>query len=493
MSPLFLLLPILLPILGGFLLIPWDPSSSKVRNCYAMAVVCLTSILVWTALLTVGPAIGPESIEVYSFTKGFSIRFGLDSLAMMFALLVSVMWPLVMLYAFDYMEHEEQANGFFGFYVMTYGITLGLAFASNMTTIYVFIEMLTLVTIPLVTFYSNHDSMYAGRKYAAYTIGGASLGLFAVVVASLYGDAGNFAYGGILSGPYNPTVLQTAFLFGFFGFGVKAAVFPLHGWLPSASVAPTPVTALLHAVAVVNSGVFSIIRLTWYVYGPDFLRGTLCLKVAQAFVIFTLVYAAAAAVKERHFKRRLAYSTVANLSYMLFGILLMTPEGLEAGMLHMLFHSVIKITLFMCAGAFMHSTGNSYVYEVNGIGRRMPVTFIMYTCCALSLTGIPGLCGFVSKLHLIMSGLAEGSILAFIGSAALMCAAFLCAMYTLTVSARAFFPMEGSSLYEEEGSAHEAHLMMLIPICAFTLINVVCGLYPAPLIGLIDRIARGLM
>ena len=164
MSPLFLLLPILLPILGGFLLIPWDPSSSKVRNCYAMAVVCLTSILVWTALLTVGPAIGPESIEVYSFTKGFSIRFGLDSLAMMFALLVSVMWPLVMLYAFDYMEHEEQANGFFGFYVMTYGITLGLAFASNMTTIYVFIEMLTLVTIPLVTFYSNHDSMYAGRK-----------------------------------------------------------------------------------------------------------------------------------------------------------------------------------------------------------------------------------------------------------------------------------------------------------------------------------------
>ena len=489
MSPLFLLLPILLPVAGGFLLIPWDPASKKTRNCFSMALVCITSILVWAALLTVGQ----ESIEVYSFTKGFSIMFGIDSLSVMFALLVSVMWPFVMLYAFDYMEHEEKANGFFGFYIMTYGITLGLAFASNMTTIYVFIEMLTLVTIPLVTFYSDHESMFAGRKYAAYTIGGASLALFAVVIASLYGDAGDFAYGGILSGNINPNLMQLAFLFGFFGFGVKAAVFPLHSWLPTASVAPTPVTALLHAVAVVNSGVFSIIRLTWYVYGPDILKGTLCLKICQGFVIFTLVFAAALAVKERHFKRRLAFSTVANLSYMLFGIMLMTPAGLEAGMLHMVFHSVIKMTLFLCAGAFMHSTGNSYVYEVNGVGRRMPITFIMYTLCALSLTGIPGLCGFVSKLHLVMAGLEADTVLSFVGAAALMCAAFLCAIYTLTVSVRAFFPMNGSDRYAEEGSAHESHMLMLVPISFFTIINVIFGVYPAPVIGLIEKISRGLL
>lgn len=490
MSSLILIIPILVPIIGGYLIIPLGFKNRKVRDAYAMAVVCITSILTWICLWKVGIV----SATLYSFTRGFSIDLRADEPARLFAVMVSLMWPLVMLYAFEYMSHTRRGNSFFAFYVMTYGVTLGVAFSANMTTLYMFYDLLSLVTIPLVTHYADHESSFAGRKYAAYTIGGASLAFFAVVMTSIYNGAGNFLYGGNLYGPYDPGLMQLVFLFGFFGFGVKAAVFPLHSWLPTASVAPTPVTALLHAVAVVNTGVFAIMRLAWYTYGPDFLKGTLCLKIAQAFAVFTLVYAACLAVKQRHFKRRLAFSTISNLSYMLFGILLMTPEGLEAGLLHMVFHGIIKITLFMCAGAFMHETMHSYVYEINGVGRKMPVTFAMYTISALSLVGIPGLCGFISKLHLVLGGLEEGSALAVIGSAALMLSAFLCAIYTLSVSVRAFFPMEGTDRYigADDYVAKEVGALMLLPICTFTLVNVIFGLFPGPLTSFIEKMAWGI-
>ena len=482
MSSLILIIPILVPIIGGYLIIPLGFKNRKVRDAYAMAVVCITSILTWICLWKVGIV----SATLYSFTRGFSIDLRADEPARLFAVMVSLMWPLVMLYAFEYMSHTRRGNSFFAFYVMTYGVTLGVAFSANMTTLYMFYDLLSLVTIPLVTHYADHESSFAGRKYAAYTIGGASLAFFTVVMTSIYNGAGNFLYGGNLYGPYDPGLMQLVFLFGFFGFGVKAAVFPLHSWLPTASVAPTPVTALLHAVAVVNTGVFAIMRLAWYTYGPDFLKGTLCLKIAQAFAVFTLVYAACLAVKQRHFKRRLAFSTISNLSYMLFGILLMTPEGLEAGLLHMVFHGIIKITLFMCAGAFMHETMHSYVYEINGVGRKMPVTFAMYTISALSLVGIPGLCGFISKLHLVLGGLEEGSALAVIGSAALMLSAFLCAI--------AFFPMEGTDRYigADDYVAKEVGVLMLLPICTFTRVNVIFCLFPGPLTSFIEKMAWGI-
>ena len=487
MSALFLLIPILTPILGGAALIWGHPGKDMTRRVLSESIVCLTSVLVWVSLWKVNP----QSVEVYHFTRGFSIDFVLDRPGRLFAGMISFLWPLVMLYAFAYMHQTKRQNMFFGFFVMTYGVTLGIAFASNMTTLYVFFEMLTLVTVPLVSYYADHDSMYAGRKYAAYTIAGSSLAFFAVVVTTLFGDAGNFVFGGSLSSGYDRTMLEIVFLFGFFGFGTKAAVFPLHGWLPTASAAPTPVTALLHAVAVVNAGVFAVIRLVWYIYGPDFLRGSTCIRIALATAIFTLVYAAALAVKERHFKRRLACSTVSNLSYMLFGILLLTPYGYQAGLLHMVFHSIIKMLLFLCAGAFMHQTGNNYIYEINGVGRRMPVTFVCYTIGGLSLTGIPMLCGFVSKWHLIMAGMQQGGRLALAGTAALIISAFLCAIYTISVSVRAFFPIQGSDRYLTGKGAEvkEAGPLMLIPISIFALLNLVFGVWPAPIFDLVGKIA----
>ncbi len=490
LSPLFLLLPILLPVIGGFLILPLHFQEDRKRNLYAETIVILTSVLVWIAIF----AVRREPVELYSFTRGFSIDLRVDGPAMLFAGMVSLMWPFVMLYAFDYMAETHRKNMFFAFYVMTYGITLGVAFASNMTTLYVFYEMLSLVTIPLVIYYQDHESLYAGRKYAAYTIGGASLAFFAVLMTTVYGDAGNFAYGGsILGVGAGYGIMQVAYLFAFFGFGVKAAVFPLHDWLPTASAAPTPVTALLHAVAVVNSGVFAIMRTTWYVYGPEYLMGRPAQIIAILVAAFTLVFAAGMALKERHFKRRLAYSTVSNLSYMLFGIMLLTPEGLTGGLLHMLFHGIIKMSLFLCAGAFMHVMGKNYIYEVNGVGRKMPITFTVYTLGALSLTGIPLFCGFVSKWHLITAGIAAGTAWGLIGVIALILSAFLCAMYTLNVSIRAFFPPADKDRFTDGKGLHEAHLLMLIPMLVFAVINVIFGMFPGPIVSFIERIAAGLI
>ena len=342
LSPLFILVPIGLAVFGGALIIPLNFRSDRMRNIYAETVAILTSASVWIALAFCSR----ETAIVYSFIEGFSMSFRIDGPAMLFAGMISVMWPFVLLYAFEYMAHAARKSMFFAFYVMTYGITLGVAFAHNLVTMYVFFEMLTLVTIPLVGFYEDHESLFAARHYAAYCIGGASLGFFAVVMATLDGG-GEFVYGGNLGDVFSDTLMRVVFLFGFFGFGTKAAVFPLHRWLPLAGVAPTPVTALLHAVAVVNSGVYAVMRLAWYAYGPEFLLGSGIQEFCVLIAAFTLVFAAVGALKERHFKRRLAYSTVSNLSYMLFGIMLMTPEGLLAGMAHMLFHGVIKMSLFL--------------------------------------------------------------------------------------------------------------------------------------------------
>ena len=488
MDQYLVLVPILIPLFGGAFLLVGPVRDDRLRNIYCEIIACLTSITVWLTIIY-----GTRTpVTMYSFIEGFAVNFKVDGPAALFAGMVSIMWPLVLLYAFDYMEHSVRKNSFFAFYVMTYGITIGIAFAADLITMYVFFEMLTLVTLPLVVHYQNHDSTFAGRRYAAYCIGGASLAFVAVVMGTINGG-GDFAYGGSLSDAFSEDLMRIIFLFGFFGFGTKAAVFPLHAWLPQASVAPTPVTALLHAVAVVNSGVFAVMRLTWYVYGPDILSGSRVQDVCLVTAEFTLVFAAVMALRERHFKRRLAYSTVSNLSYMLYGIMLMTPHGLLGGLAHMLFHSIIKMSLFLCAGAFMHVTGNEYIYEVNGAGRRMPWTFAFYTMGAFSLTGIPMFCGFISKWRLIWAGIEVMTPFSVAGTVCLVISAFLCAMYTINVSVRAFFPMKGTDMYANLKGRREAGWRMLVPIGFFAVLNVLFGLYSGPVISVLGKIAEGVM
>ena len=495
-SAVLILLPMILPLAAGFFVIEAGFKDDLKRNIFIEAAACLTALLVFCAIFLAGS----EPVTIFSFTRGFSVTFRMDRMAALFAGMISLMWPLVLLYAFSYMAHDPGRNSFLGFYLMTYGITLGVALSADLITLYVFFEMLTLVTLPLVAHYRDHESMYAGRLYAAYTIGGASLAFIPVVMITLRSEGGTFIYGGAITQPLSGTMISILFLFGFFGFGVKAALFPLHGWLPKASVAPTPVTALLHAVAVVNSGVFSVMRITYYSFGADILRGSAAQDIAVFAAAFTMVFAAVMALKERHFKRRLAYSTVSNLSYMLFGTALMTPAGFLGGLSHMVFHSVIKMSLFLCAGAFMHVTGKEYIYEVDGVGRKMPVTFGIYTAGALSLTGIPLFCGFISKWQLFTAGASAGTKAGYVGVAALLISAFLCAMYTLTISIRAFFPQvmnpagntgTGTKAWTKE-EIREADALMLIPMLFFAALNILIGIFPGPVMGFLGMIANGL-
>ncbi len=490
MSSVFLLVPILISMLGGALLLVIPFPGERTRNIYAEVVAVITSLTVGILIVTVGIGSGPATI--YSFTGGFSISFALDGMSVLFAAMIAVMWPLVLLYAFDYMRGTSRGRGFFAFYVMTYGTTLGVAFSSNMTTLYVFYELLSLVTIPLVVHYGNHDSLYAGRIYAAYTIGGASLTFFAVVLTTLYGEAGNFIYGGSIDASAGTMVMRIAFLFGFFGFATKAAVFPLYKWLPTASVAPTPVTALLHAAAVVNSGIFAVARMTYYVFGTEILAGSWVQTVCLAAAEFTILFAAVHALRERHFKRRLAYSTVSNLSYMLFGLMLMTPQGLAGGLMHMLFHGVMKMLMFLCAGAFMEKTGKSYIYEINGVGKKMPITFTCFTLGAMALTGIPMFCGFISKWQLFVAGAEAGTFWSVAGVIALVISAFLCAMYTMTISIRAFFSTKESDHYRENTQVKEVDVLMLIPILFFTVVTVLLGFASEPVRYFVSSIAQGI-
>ena len=489
MNPLLLLSAILLPVVMGFASLRIPFRSSHTLHVYMESAAIATSLLVWILLFTVSRG----NAVLYTFYPGFSLQFGLDGAGRLYAALVSLMWPLVHLYAFAYMEHDRRQRSFFSFYLMTYAATLGICFSGNLLTMYVFFELLSLSTLPLIAHYQNHESLFTARKYAAYLLSGAGLALGAVVVSGLYAQTGSFRYGGDLTGAFGQTGLLLLYLFGLFGFGMKAAVFPFHAWLPAASVAPTPVTALLHAVAVVNTGVFSVIRLTWYTYGPDMLAGTWVQSVCVIVAAFTLFFTSAMDVRERHVKRRLAWSTVSNLSYMLYGILLLTPAGYTAGLAHLVFHSLMKITLFLCIGSFMEETGKAYLAEVNGVGKRMPITFVFYTISALALMGMPLLCGFVSKWRLLMAGAEAATPVAYIGIAALIISAFLCAIYGLSVSVRAFFPIKGTDHYEGQKACKEGGWRMLFPMGVFTACQIVFGLYPAPLMAFLTKIGEGLL
>ncbi len=423
------------------------------------------------------------------------MKFGIDGCAMVFAGLVSVLWPLASLYGFEYMEHEGRENAFFCLYTATYGITVGICFSGNLMTMYLFYEMLTLITIPLVMFSLDHKSVVAARKYMKYSIGGAAFAFIGFISIFTFGDTLDFVQGGVLNASAmseHRVFLQLVYVMAVFGFGVKAAIFPLHGWLPSASVAPTTVTALLHAVAVVKAGAFAIIRITYYSFGCDFLRGSWAQYVVIAFAAITIVFGSSKAVKEQHCKRRLAYSTVSNLSYIIFAAALMTPAGLTAAFTHMIFHGLMKITLFYCIGAVMVKTGRKYLWEMDGIGRKMPLIFVVYTIAGLALVGIPPLCGFVSKWYIATAAVSEGSAWAKVGLAAVMISALLTAAYIFELVVRAWMPAKEAEP-QDFSHCHPVGLRMSVPLVILTIMIVAFGLYSGPLTSFFTDIASGLL
>lgn len=486
MNGLWLCLPVLLPIaagMGGYLL-PF--ASRKSRSLYYGIVICLTTALAWAAILLCDGS----NFVLLRFTENLTITLRMDGAARLFAGLSATLWPFTMVYALDYMKHEAHIPMFWAFFTAAFGVTLGVAFAANMMSLYLFYELLTLSTIPLVMHAMTKEAIRAGVKYAVYSISGAAL-VFIGLVFLIVNDAQDFVPGGhpaAFSG--SQTLVLTIFSVAFIGCAVKAAIWPLHGWLVSAAVAPTPVTALLHAVAVVKAGAFACIRLTYYAFGTDTLRGTWAQHLMMALAIITLVFGSAMALKQRHFKRRLAYSTISNLSYILFAISIMTAEGLLAAFAHMIVHSVVKIMAFFCAGAVLHYARREYVSQLEGLGRYMPLTFAGFTVAACALTGVPPFNGFVSKWYIALASVQSGDWLSLVGLGGILLSALLTAIYMFQIVIKAWFPAEGV-LPATDTSVREAGPCMSVPILLLAAACLVMGLFPQALLDII-REAVGL-
>ncbi len=485
-----IILVILIPIVAGALVPMLSFKKRWYMEVFLESAVIINSILVWYLLLHHSDS----TFLLAHFTGDLSICFKVDDMGIVFAGLVSALWPFATLYAFEYMTKEEHEKIFFLFYTMTYGITLGIALSANLLTMYFFYELLTLVTVPLVMHTLTREAILASRKYLYYSLGGAAFAFIGLIMIIIYGTTTDFILGGVLDLSKigdRTNILLFVYVMAFMGFGVKAAVFPFNSWLPQAGVAPTPVTALLHAVAVVKSGAFAIIRLTYYSFGVDFLKGTWAQTTVMLVVMFTIVYGCSRAVKETHLKRRLAYSTISNLSYILFGVTIMTPLGLVGALTHLIFHAVIKICSFFCAGAIIHQTEKLYVHELDGMGYKMPCVFGIFTVSALALMGVPGLAGFISKWNLAFAAVESGNPVAYFGIACLLISALLTAIYMLTIVVRAFFPgkdFDDSSIKEFK----DPNWKMLLPLFVFVFFIIAFGLYSQPLTDFFRDVAAGL-
>ncbi|MDD7025707.1 MAG: proton-conducting transporter membrane subunit [Lachnospiraceae bacterium] len=489
MKEWMMFLIILIPVLGG-ISIPLVPiKSRKIKNIYIETIVIINSLLV--ACLIFNP---PEGrFEIVNFIQKLSLSLRMDGMSAVFGGLIAALWPLATLYAFSYMEHDKRQDNFFLFYTITYGITLGVAFSEDLLTMYFFYELLTLSTMPLVLHTMTREAVLAARKYLYYSLGGAAFAFIGLIFIISYGTTANFHLGGVLDLAKvgdKADVLLLIYVIAFFGFGVKAAICPFNSWLPQAGVAPTPVTALLHAVAIVKAGAFAIIRITHYSFGTDFLKGSWAQTVVMTVAIITIFYGSSRAIKETHIKRRLAYSTVSNLSYILFGAVIMTPMGLAAALTHMIFHGVMKITAFFCAGSIMHQSGKNYVYELNGLGRKMPFVFGVLTISSLGLMGVPGMAGFISKWRLAYAAVESENLLALAGVAVLLISALLTAIYMLTMVMRGFFPVKGDEENMSE-KIQDPGWQMKLPLFILALAIVGFGLCSEPVTDFIQTVVEG--
>ena len=412
---------------------------------------------------------------------GFELVLSADALAMLFAALSAVLWFFTTLYAIGYLRGGVHRSRFFGFFSLCVTATVGVAMAGNLFTFFIFYELLTLATYPLVVHRGTAEALRAGQQYLAYTLGGGALLLVGTVW--LYGLAGtvDFVHGGSLSalGSTHAGELRWIFLLLVAGMGVKAALVPLHGWLPRAMVAPAPVSALLHAVAVVKAGAFGIVRVVYEVYGVTFAQSLGVLTPLSWVACVTIIWGSLRALAQDDLKRRLAYSTVSQVSYIVLGVTLFGPIGTTGGVVHLVHQGIMKITLFFCAGNYAETLGIHRVSQMDGVGRRMPWTTAAFTVAAFGMIGLPPLAGFVSKWYLGLGALAAGMDWVL---GVLVLSTLLNAAYFLPIVYRAWFKAPAPAWPAEripvQGRRETAWLLLFPPVvtAAFALL---VGLFAA--------------
>lgn len=476
-----LLLPVLLPLFFALGLAGLQPAAA-LRRRYCM----VASLTVSAAVLLLLFFDSGDTLVLLQLSPQLDFAFHLDGFGRVFAALVAVLWPLTTAYALEYMRHEGGENGFFVFFLCSFGVVEGIALSANLLTLYTFYELLTLVTLPLVMHGMKPAARKAGKQYLVYSMVGAALVFVALILLLESGVGLDFRFGGGAASPEGAALLPAAFLLGFFGFGVKGAVLPFYRWLPAASVAPTPVTALLHAVAVVKSGAFSTGRLIFYLIGPAAISGTAVQQLALCASAATIALGSFLALRTPHVKRRLAYSTVANLSYIFFAFALGSEAGFMAGVLHMVVHAVGKINLFFCAGAVLFQTGREYLAQFTGLARRMPLVFVSFGICALTLAGIPPFGGFSSKWLCLTAAAQTGSVGALCGIIALALASLFSVLYLGSVLMRSCLATK-EALPE---TVRDPAGWMTVPMGILSLVNLLLPLIIARLGAVMPALLR---
>jgi multicomponent Na+:H+ antiporter subunit D len=416
---------------------------------------------------------------------GLPIALALEPLGALFALLASFLWILTTVYSIGYMRGHGERNQarFYIWFAVAIASTMGIAFAANLFTLFVFYEALTLSTFPLVTHAGTDEARRAGRIYLGILIG-SSIALFLLAVIWTWSLSGTleFTPGGILQGRIAPAAVPLLLALYVLGIG-KAAVMPLHRWLPAAMVAPTPVSALLHAVAVVKAGVFSILKVVVYIFGTDFLTETGAAVWLSYLAAATILIAAVVAIRKDNLKARLAYSTISQLSYIVLGALLLNGNAILGAALHMVMHGFAKITLFFCAGAILVASHKTQVSELDGIGRRMPVTMGAFSIASLSIIGLPPTGGGWSKWYLALGSLEAGQV-ALLG--VLMLSSLLSIAYLMPIPMRAFFraPPE-----DAPPGIREAPIPSLVALGLTAVACLLLFFYPDPFYRLAERAA----
>ncbi len=470
-----IILSLVLPLIASFLIILAD-KKPNLREAITLITATAVGLMVITLGMRVLNGEQPQ-LFITEVMPGISINFVIEPLGMLFALVAGTLWLVTSIYAIGYMRghHEKNQTRFYAAFAIAISSALAAAYSGNMFTLFLCYEVLTVSTYPLVTHAGTEEARKSGRVYLGILLG-TSIGLQLLAILITYSVTGtlDFKEGGILAGKLDPTYAWMLYALFVFGVG-KAAVMPFHKWLPAAMVAPTPVSALLHAVAVVKAGVFTILKVTIYIFGADFITESGASEWLVWFAAVTILLASLIAMTKDNLKARLAYSTISQLSYIVLGALIATKLSILGATMHITMHAFAKITLFFAAGAILVAAHKSEISQMKGLGKAMPITFTAFTIGTLSIIGLPPFGGMWSKWYLALGTVQAGEWALL---AVFMISSLLNIAYLLPISIRAFFskPEEGTEYTEIK----EAPLPILIAISITSLMCILLFFYPDP-------------
>ena len=489
------LLAVLVSSIGALFIIA-SGKNPNLRESWSIIAGVLKLLIVLSMIPTVVYDYQIIEYSLFSLLPGIEIAFRVDAFGLLFAMGASILWIATSFYSIGYMRstNENSQTRYYTCFAVSLSMTIGVAFSANLFTMFLFYEGLTLITYPLVAHKETPEAKKGARKYVIYLLGAAKTFIVAGIILT-YNLAGTleFSKSGIF-----PTLVQSAhpnllyliftlFLFGF----AKCAIMPFHSWLPAAMVAPTPVSALLHAVAVVKTGVFTVLRVVLFIFGADLMMKIGVDVFAITFASLTIIIASLMALSRDNLKARLAFSTISQLSYIILGVVLLTPSAMIGGIIHITNHAFSKITLFFCAGSIYVSTHKTEVSQLNGIGKKMPWTMTAFTIATLSMIGVPPASGFITKWYLVIGSLERHNMAVL---AVLLASSFLNAAYFIPIVYKAFFKTEDSEITQELKSHENAVIkeipFMVVPLTLTAIVSVVLGLYPDFIVKIAESVIR---